>query len=91
MAGLQDNCKEAKGIEMISIKEKVYAVIWWRSKILCTVCGLDSVNAVHACILCKCPKDNKFNMTLQWSISDSNKGARSMQEISEKANIGKQK
>ena len=92
LAGLQDICEEAKDIEVISIKEKVYTVIWFLGgdwKFLSTVCGLDSANAEHACIWCKCPKDKRFNMTLQWSISDSSEGARTTQEISEKAKLPK--
>ena len=86
MAGLQD-CKEPKDTEVISIKEKVYGVIWclggqWN--FLSTVCGLDSANAEHTCICCQCPKDKRFNTILQWSISNSSKEARNMQ-ISEKA------
>ena len=52
LAGLQD-CKEPKDTEVISIKEKVYRVIWclggdW--KFLSSVCDLDSANAEHTCI-----------------------------------------
>ena len=92
LAGLQDICEKAKDIEVISIKENVYTVIWFLGgdwKFLSTVCDLDSANAEHACILFKCPKDNRFNMTLQWSISDSSEGARTTQEISEKAKLPK--
>ena len=96
LAGVQDICEEAKDLEVISIKEKVYKIIifWFLGgdlKFLATVCGLDSANAEYACIWCKCPKIQRFDMTLQWSITDINKGARTIiiQEISEKAKLPK--
>lgn len=49
LADVQDICEEAKDLEVISIKEKVYKIIWFLGgvlKFLATVCGLDSVNAV---------------------------------------------
>ena len=89
LVGLKDICEEAKDIEVISIKQKVYTIIWFLGgdwKFLSTICGLDSATAEHVCIWCKCPKDERFDMTKQWSLSDLSKGARTMQEISEKLN-----
>jgi len=53
LAGVQDICEEAKDMEVICIKEKVYKIIWFLDgdwKFLATVCGLDSANAEHACM-----------------------------------------
>ena len=90
LAGLQDVCDEARDIEVISIDGKVYQVTWFLGgdwKILALVCGLDSATSIYACIWCKCPKDERSDMTLEWSINDSAKGARSIQEISHKAKL----
>ena len=80
----------SQGYEVISINEKIYTIIWYLGgdwKFLSTVCGLDSASAEYACIWCKCPKDKRFDMAVQWSMSDLNKGARTIQEISEKAKL----
>ena len=90
LAGLQDVCDEARDIEVISIDGKVYQVTWFLGgdwKFLALVCGLDSATSNYACIWCKCPKGERSDMTLKWSINDSAKGARSIQEISHKAKL----
>ena len=56
-------------------------------KLLATVCDLESTMSNYACIWCKCPKNKQFDITLQWSINDSANGARSIQEISDKAKL----
>ena len=92
LAGLQDVCDEAKDIEVISIDGKVFHVTWFLGgdwKFLATVCGLDSATSNHACIWCKCSKNQRFDMTMKWSINDSAYGARSIQEIADKAKLSK--
>jgi len=53
------------------------------------VCGLESATAKYACIWCKCPKDKRYDMSLQWSIYDPEQGARSIEEIKEKTKLPK--
>ena len=90
--GLQDICQEAQDLEEVTIKGSIYKVQFYLGgdwKFLATVCGLESATADHACIWCKCPKKQRFDMQLKWSINDPAHGARSIEEIREKARLPK--
>ena len=50
-------------------------------KFLALVCGIDSTTCTHSCIWCKCPKEERHNMKLKWSITDTQKGARTVEEM----------
>ena len=89
---MMNYCEQAKDLEVVTIKEKVFKIIWFLGgdwKFLATVCGLDSATSEYSCIWCKCPKKQRFDIDLQWSISDLNKGARIVEQISEKAKLPK--
>ena len=45
------------------------------------VCGIGSAISKYPCIWCKCRTDEKFDVEQNWSITDVNKGARTVQEI----------
>ena len=68
-------------------KGKVYKIQFYLGgdwKFLATVCGLESATADYAYIWCKCPKRERFDMSLKWSINDPAHGARSIEEIKER-------
>ena len=50
-------------------------------KFLAMVCGLDSANSKYSCIWCTCPKEERYNTAKEWSIQDTEKGARSIASI----------
>ena len=50
-------------------------------KFLALVCGIDSATCTYPCIWCKCPKEERHNMKLKWSITDEQQGARGVEEI----------
>ena len=92
VAGLEDICTEAKDLEVITVREKVYKIQFFLGgdlKFLAVVCGIEAANSEHACIWCKCPKRQRWDMTRNWSISDQSKGARTIEEITEKSKLGK--
>ena len=92
LAGLEDICEEAKDLSVITINGKVYNIVLYLGgdwKFLATVCGIESATSEYACIWCKCPKGKRSDMALEWSITDSTKGARSIEEIAEKAKLPK--
>lgn len=83
-AALEDICKEAKQMKTITINDKSYEIeiyLGGDMKFLAMVCGIDAANCVHACIWCKCPKLERWDMNQEWSITDTTKGARSIEEI----------
>ena len=92
ISGLKDICQEARNLDVITIDQKIYKITFFLGgdwKFLATVNGLESANADLACIWYKCAKTQRFNMSLQWSINDVKKGARTIEEISEKAKLPK--
>ena len=90
--GLQDIYEEAKDLEVLTIEGNVYKILFFLGgdwKFLATVCGIESASTVYSCIWCKCPKSQRSNMDLEWSISDPTKGARTIEEIKEKSKLSK--
>ena len=59
-------------------------------KFLALVCGIEKATSEHACIWCKCPKDDRYDMSMQWSITNCVQGARTVEEISAKSKLIKQ-
>lgn len=91
-AGLEDIIKEAEDLEVVTMRGKVYSIQFFLGgdlKFLAAVCGIEAANSEHACIWCKCPKQQRSNMALSWSIQDQSKGARTIEEIQEKCKLGK--
>ena len=90
--GLQNICEEAKDLEVLTIEGNVYKIILFLGgdmKFLATVCGIEAASAEYSCIWCKCPKGQRSDMELQWSISDPLNGARTIEEIKEKSKLSK--
>ena len=56
-------------------------------KFLAIVCGLDSATSQYSCVWCKCPKSERWDMSCEWSITDSKKGARTIEEIAQKSKL----
>ena len=76
ISGLKDVCQEARDLEVITVNQRVYKIKFFLGgdwKFLATVSGLESANAEYACIWCKCPTKQRYDMSLQWSINDVEK------------------
>ena len=74
LGGLQDICNEAsklKSVEINGIKYDIELFLGGDWKFLAIVCGLDSATSQHSCIWCKCPKSERWDMSCEWSITDS--------------------
>ena len=50
-------------------------------KFLACVCGLGAANQDHARICSKCPRNQRPDIQTVWSLSNSDQGARSLEEI----------
>ena len=46
------------------------------------VCGIDAANSAYACVWCKWPAAEQYNMEM-WSVSEADQGARSVAEITQ--------
>ena len=92
LQSLQDIISEAKDLETVTINDISYQIQLFLGgdwKFLAIICGLESATSQHACIWCKCSKTERCNMELEWSITDPTKGARTIEEITKKAKLGK--
>lgn len=58
-------------------------------KFLAIVCGIDAANSDHACLWCKCSKGMRSDMEKQWSLTNLEKGARTIEEIGKRSKLGK--
>jgi len=63
--------------------------LWGDVKFLATTCGIEQANAKYSSIWCKCPAEKRSDLTLEWSITDTKKGARTIKEIEESSKLGK--
>jgi len=66
----------SKSLESLTIKDKVYKVQFFLGgdwKFLAVVCVLEAATCEYACVWCKCPKHQRWDMSLAWSITDQPK------------------
>ena len=91
-SGLKNIIDEARDLDCISVGDRVFQLKYYLGgdmKFLAMVCGIEGATCEHACIWCKCPKSLRYKMDMQWSITDSNIGARTVKEITAKSKLGK--
>ena len=50
-------------------------------KFLAIVCGIEAATSKYSCIWCKCPSSECYDMSKEWSFSDTEKGARTNDDI----------
>ena len=74
-----------KEIQVESITFKITYYLGGDWKFLAIVTGIDSASSDHACIWCKCKKDERCDIQRGWSLCDKNKGARTTDENMELA------
>ena len=60
-------------------------------KFLTSITGIDSASSTYSCIWCKCGRDEQYDPDKEWSVTDSSKGARSVEEIIEYAALPRSK
>ena len=82
-SSLQDVLSEASNLQTI---EYFLGGDW---KFLALVCGIDAANSEYSCIWCKCPNRDRWNMDLEWSVTDVSKGTRTIDEITRLAKLTK--
>ncbi|MCG8627032.1 MAG: hypothetical protein MJE68_34160, partial [Proteobacteria bacterium] len=75
-----DNINE-HGLEVNGVKYTVHFYLGADWKFLAMACGLDAANSKYACIWCTCYKDDRYKVDKEWSITDVEKGARTITSI----------
>lgn len=82
--GLSDIRKEVESLSMMEINGQSISLEYYLSgdwKFLALINGLDAASAEYACIWCKCATADRHKMDMEWSIQDTKKGARTIEEI----------
>ena len=65
-AALEDIHNERQQMKSITIDDRNYEIETYLGgdlKFLVMVCGIDAANCEHACIWCKCPKSERWDMS----------------------------
>ena len=80
---LADIINEVEQLNEIEVEDVTFKVSYYLGgdwKFLAIVTGIDSASSDHACIWCKCKKDERSDIHREWSLSDRDKGARTTEE-----------
>ena len=81
---LSDIIKEVEKLKSLTINGITFQIRFYFCsdlKFLAIACGIESVTATYSCIWCKCSSSKRHDISKQWSISDTQKGARNTEEI----------
>jgi len=81
LADLNDEMSNLKDITVNNHKYSIEYFLGGDWKFLACVCGLGAANQNFACIWCKCPRHERFDISKKWSLTDKSLGARDSQEI----------
>ena len=83
---LSDLRDEMKKLDSITCENRTFQIEYFLGgdwKFLATVCGLRPANQDFACIWCLCPRKLRYDVSQNWSLTDLNQGARSIELIKE--------
>ena len=85
LQNLKDDMKQLTTIEVDGASYEIVYFLGGDWKFLATVCGIGAVNQDYASIWCKCPRVKRWDTSKKWSISDTQMGSRTVEEIKEHA------
>ena len=85
LQSLADLRSEMTLLNKIIVNNRTYNIEYFLGgdwKFLACVCGLGAANQDYACIWCKCPRLQRWDTEKQWSLTEINLGARTLEQIS---------
>ena len=85
---LEDIIEEVNNLQEIQVEDITFKITYYLGgdwKFLAVVTGIDSASSEHACIWCKCKKDDRGDIQRVWSLSDKEHGTRTIDENTELA------
>ena len=91
--GLED-IKDVEWLKQIEVGQDTFSVDYYMGcdwKFLASITGIDSASSTYSCIWCKCDHGEQYDPDKEWSVTDSSKGARSVEEIVEYAALPRSK
>ena len=68
----------------VTVNDKIYPLLFYLGgdlKFLNLMCGIDSNSSKYSCLWCTCSSGQRYDMTKDWSIIDTKKGARTIEMI----------
>ena len=80
LQNITQDVEQLKTITVCGIEFRITFYLGGDWKFLAMITGIDSATATHACIWCKCPAIDRYDSSQQWLISDTNFGARTIEE-----------
>ena len=81
--GLADIRKEVEDLKTVEHNNMQFTVTYYLGgdlKFLAIVTGIDSATSTYACIWCKVRNDERYDADKQWSLLETEKGARTIEE-----------
>jgi hypothetical protein len=75
--------EEIANLNTIIVQETELKIVYYYAgdwKMLANSLGIQGANSRYPCVWCKCAKENFYDTTQTWSISDTKRGARTHQE-----------
>ena len=91
---VQDIADEIKFTDCLKINNLTFRIEYFLGgdwKFLAICLSLKAANAFHSCIWCKCLSDERHDFDKKWSLTDSEKGARSVEETIKLSKLAKKK
>ena len=80
LADIRNEVENLKTLEHSGIQFTVNYFLGGDLKFLAIVTGIDSASSTYACIWCKVPNDQRYDAEKQWSMSETAKGAQTIEE-----------
>ena len=80
---LEDIIKEVEELMEVHVNGIDFKIVYYLGgdwKFLAMVTGIDAASSDYACIWCKCKKDDRGDIQRQWSMSNKDLGARTIDE-----------
>ena len=80
----KEHVDELSNLKEIKIGDNTFGIVFYYSgdwKMLAHSLGIQSANSKYPCVWCKCCKDDFADKSLEWSITDPAKGARSHEDL----------
>lgn len=91
---LSDILTEMSELSAIEVNGESYEVEYFLGgdmKFLAIATGIDSASSTYSCVWCKCPAYERFDASMEWSATNPEKGARTVEESTEIAALPKSK
>ena len=82
---VHSDCTHA--IQLLLINKYCLQCIHSSTPLLMLCTGIDSACSRYSCIWCKCPSEERYDSHKEWSLTDKEKGARTVEENTETATL----